>query len=260
MAAVLRRVAFPVSLAAAIAVAGLAAAALSAAPTGHDDSAPDLAELPERAVLLHRVQLQPPEQRRSGRLPPVSPAARITTRTSATAPSTQARQPPRSSVAEAAASPRATRPRTGYRPSSWARTTSPRSTAIVYYVNRSRQRISAPPKGLMMIAGNAEARSRQPKGIVAWSCGAVGGTPRFATIPSCREDQMLQLQATFPNCWDGRRLDSADHKQHLSTPRRVSVRHRILSRCRRSSSSSCTRRCRSARRSPPAASPRTRTS
>ena len=26
---------------------------------------------------------------------------------------------------------------------------------------------------------------------------------------------MLQLQATFPNCRDGRRLDSADHKQHL---------------------------------------------
>ena len=26
---------------------------------------------------------------------------------------------------------------------------------------------------------------------------------------------MLQLQATFPNCWDGRRLDSPDHKQHL---------------------------------------------
>ncbi len=26
---------------------------------------------------------------------------------------------------------------------------------------------------------------------------------------------MLQLQATFPNCWDGRRLDSADHKQHM---------------------------------------------
>jgi len=88
-------------------------------------------------------------------------------------------------------------------------------TTIVYYVNRSRERISAPPKGLVMIVGNADARSRQPKGIVAWSCGAVGGPPRYATIPGCREDQMLQLQATFPNCWDGRRLDSPDHKQHL---------------------------------------------
>jgi Domain of unknown function (DUF1996) len=88
-------------------------------------------------------------------------------------------------------------------------------TAIVYYVNRSRERIVAPPRGLVMIAGNAEAKSRQPKGIASWSCGAVGGRPRHYTIPACSEDQMLQLQATFPNCWDGRRLDSADHKQHM---------------------------------------------
>jgi hypothetical protein len=66
-----------------------------------------------------------------------------------------------------------------------------------------------------MLTGNAQARGRQPKGIVAWSCGEVGGRPRFATIPRCSEDSMLQLQATFPNCWDGRRLDSSDHRQHL---------------------------------------------
>ena len=66
-----------------------------------------------------------------------------------------------------------------------------------------------------MIAGNADAKRRQPKGIVSWSCGAVGGKPRFFTIPACTADQMLQLQVTFPNCWDGRRLDSADHQQHM---------------------------------------------
>jgi Domain of unknown function (DUF1996) len=88
-------------------------------------------------------------------------------------------------------------------------------TSIVYYVNRSRERIVAPPKGLVMIAGNADAKRHQPKGIVSWSCGAVGGKPRFHTIPACSEDEMLQLQVTFPNCWDGRRLDSADHKEHV---------------------------------------------
>ena len=67
----------------------------------------------------------------------------------------------------------------------------------------------------MMIAGNADAKRRQPKGIVSWSCGAVGGKPRFFTIPACTADQMLQLQVTFPNCWDGRRLDSADRQQHM---------------------------------------------
>jgi hypothetical protein len=43
----------------------------------------------------------------------------------------------------------------------------------------------------------------------------VGAKPRSATIPACGADEMLQLQAHFPNCWDGRRLDSADHKQHM---------------------------------------------
>lgn len=87
--------------------------------------------------------------------------------------------------------------------------------AIVYYVNRSKQRLATLPNGLVMIAGDANARRRQPKGIVAWSCGAVGGTPRFATIPACRGDQMLQLQVTFPSCWNGRAVDSRDHKRHV---------------------------------------------
>lgn len=91
----------------------------------------------------------------------------------------------------------------------------PPLTAIVYYVNRARERISAPPKGLVMLAGRADATTRQPKGIVSWSCGAVGARPRYATIPACGDDEMLQLQATFPSCWDGRRLDSADHRQHV---------------------------------------------
>jgi hypothetical protein len=87
--------------------------------------------------------------------------------------------------------------------------------AIVYCTNRMREPLTAPPAGLVMVAGNAEARTRQPKGIVAWSCGAVGGKPRFHVIPACGAEQLLQLQVTFPNCWNGRTLDSADHKQHL---------------------------------------------
>jgi len=90
--------------------------------------------------------------------------------------------------------------------------------AIVYYVKRSKETITPLPKGLVMIAGSAAARSRQPKGIVAWSCGArvVGGKPTYTTVPACREDQMLQLQATFPNCWTGRAVNSRDHRRHVT--------------------------------------------
>ncbi|MCS7006738.1 MAG: DUF1996 domain-containing protein [Thermoleophilia bacterium] len=91
--------------------------------------------------------------------------------------------------------------------------------AIVYYTNRSGGEIVAPPPGLVLLAGDADARSRQPKGIVAWSCGAIGGRPRFHVIPACRPNELLQLQVTFPSCWTGRSPDSPDHRQHVRYPR-----------------------------------------
>src|SRR4029450_12324891 len=35
-----------------------------------------------------------------------------------------------------------------------------------------------------------------------------------STIPNCAFS--LRLQVNFPNCWDGTRLDSADHKVHMA--------------------------------------------
>lgn len=88
--------------------------------------------------------------------------------------------------------------------------------AIVFYVKRSRETLAPLPRGLVMIAGNAAARSPQPKRIVAWSCGAaVADGPRFSRVPACGVDQWLQLQVTFPSCWNGRTLDSDDHKRHM---------------------------------------------
>jgi hypothetical protein len=89
-------------------------------------------------------------------------------------------------------------------------------TAIVYYVKRTSADVAPLPAGLKMVAGNAQAKTRQPKGVAAWSCGGVGGRPRYATIYSCESDQLLQLQVNFPNCWNGKTLDSADHKRHMA--------------------------------------------
>lgn len=87
---------------------------------------------------------------------------------------------------------------------------------IVYYIRRTSGSVSAHPAGLKMVAGNPGAQKRQPKGIVAWSCGGVGGPPRFAVVAACSEDQLLQLQVTFPSCWNGRALDSPDHRRHMA--------------------------------------------
>ena len=69
------------------------------------------------------------------------------------------------------------------------------------------------PHGLMMIAGDHLAAEPQPVSIVAWTCGT--GIERAALPPSCDNDRNLRLVVTFPDCWDGERLDSADHRSHV---------------------------------------------
>ena len=211
----LRRVAFPVSLAVAIAVAGLAAAALSAAPTGVTaplQLSPLFPNGPYYAIgcsFSHRNNDDPVVfPRQPGR----SHNHTYIGNRSVDADTTSA------SLIGGRSTLRVGERLVRVLDADPLRRAERRQAA---HLDRLLRESLAPadlwrrPSGLVMIAGNSEARSRQPKGIVAWSCGAVGGTPRYATIPACREDQMLQLQATFPNCWDGRRLDSADHKQHL---------------------------------------------
>jgi hypothetical protein len=88
--------------------------------------------------------------------------------------------------------------------------------AVVYYTKLTAGPVVAPPVGLKMIAGNPNARKRQAKGIASWSCGGVGGTPRFAVIPACRPDDALELNVRFPNCWNGKATDSPDHRRHTA--------------------------------------------
>ena len=70
------------------------------------------------------------------------------------------------------------------------------------------------PSGLMMIAGNAAAETEQPLEVVAWTCGA--GIERAALPPECPPGRNVHLILTFPDCWDGVRLDSADHIDHVA--------------------------------------------
>jgi Domain of unknown function (DUF1996) len=88
--------------------------------------------------------------------------------------------------------------------------------AVVYYTNRTSGSVVAPPAGLKMLAGNPFAKRPQAKGIASWSCGGVGGTPRFAAISACAQDDALELNVLFPNCWNGRQTDSANHKRHMA--------------------------------------------
>jgi hypothetical protein len=87
---------------------------------------------------------------------------------------------------------------------------------VAYYVRRTSGPVQSFPAGLKMIAGDQRARKPQSFAVAGWACGGLGATPRFAAIPACAPDESLNFRVTFPNCWNGDDLDSADHKRHVA--------------------------------------------
>ncbi|MEV4171610.1 DUF1996 domain-containing protein [Nonomuraea sp. NPDC049709] len=79
-------------------------------------------------------------------------------------------------------------------------------------------RIQPLPLGLRIVAGNARATGPDSTTISRWSClhaGHVGASKDFVNCPS---GTMLESYLDFPQCWNGRDLDSADHKSHMAYP------------------------------------------
>ena len=80
------------------------------------------------------------------------------------------------------------------------------------------------PDGLRMVSGDAAARSSQADWNVNWSCSThEGGVPqneirRGPAIQRCDQGQLLGATIMFPQCWNGRDLDSANHKSHMAHP------------------------------------------
>ena len=83
---------------------------------------------------------------------------------------------------------------------------------IADYSRQTSRPLEPFPVGLMMIAGDAHARKAQSNMVTSWSC-AVPRAERSSTIPRCPGTRRggLRLHVSFPDCWDGTRLDSADY-------------------------------------------------
>ena len=90
--------------------------------------------------------------------------------------------------------------------------------ATVYYRRGTLAGVSSFPNNFRMIAGDAKATSPQGMRITFWSCGIASGVDRSADVPTCPDTRgsFLRLHIRFPECWDGRRLDSTDHKSHMA--------------------------------------------
>jgi hypothetical protein len=97
------------------------------------------------------------------------------------------------------------------------------TTGIFYYLGEGVREDLLPryqplPFGLRIVAGNARATGPNDNTISRWSClhaGHVGSSHDFVTCPA---GTMLESYLDFPQCWNGRDLDSADHKSHMAYP------------------------------------------
>jgi hypothetical protein len=73
--------------------------------------------------------------------------------------------------------------------------------------------VTAFPAGFMAVSGRTDQTA-------AWGCATAGQRPVFsssvATVPVCSGAAQLVAQITFPQCWDGSSLDTANHISHLA--------------------------------------------
>jgi hypothetical protein len=83
--------------------------------------------------------------------------------------------------------------------------------------------IRAFPTGLKLLAGSAKATAatKQPISVASWACtipggGQAGDEVEVQDIPATCNGQPLRVKIVLPQCWDGKNLDSPDHKSHMA--------------------------------------------
>jgi Domain of unknown function (DUF1996) len=115
--------------------------------------------------------------------------------------------------------------------------------AQLYYVVHGYRQMRAFPAGLRMVAGDAHATAPQSGLVTYWDCAGsvVRSKPSPAPPARCgtvsgqvlarrkgekklrpmtvRSKTHLELRVNFPDCWDGKHLDSLDHRSHMAYSR-----------------------------------------
>jgi hypothetical protein len=78
--------------------------------------------------------------------------------------------------------------------------------------------ITIPPNGLRMIGGRSATATAITDAdfftVARFSC---DGGAWQNTIPACAAGHQLHTSLDFPNCWDGKNLDSPDHRSHMAS-------------------------------------------
>ncbi|MBM2621806.1 DUF1996 domain-containing protein [Actinoplanes sp. LDG1-06] len=95
----------------------------------------------------------------------------------------------------------------------------------VYYrsLRQNSKDIMPMPNGLRMVAGDAKKKVPTPRGAQGqfycafYGPGDLDGVARSTNgnWPICGEPATLHFMMQFPDCWDGKNLDSPNHKDHV---------------------------------------------
>jgi len=92
----------------------------------------------------------------------------------------------------------------------------PPSQATIYYQRTASKPLRPFPQGLKMIAGNYMAGRPQGLLVTFWDCGDLVDVRRSSAVPTCPSGSSLRLRVNFPDCWNGKSLDSPNHKSHMA--------------------------------------------
>jgi len=87
---------------------------------------------------------------------------------------------------------------------------------LIEYRGNATSKVVPMPKFLRALTGDAKPISRGPANARAtWTCS--GFTDRLADkYPICPAGQQVQRVQDFPGCWDGKNIDSTNHRDHLA--------------------------------------------
>jgi hypothetical protein len=78
--------------------------------------------------------------------------------------------------------------------------------------------VRVPPLGLQLLAGDMHTPpgAHSPVSRVGWGCGLRPKRWRASPPQDCTDRSPLTLHLTFPDCWDGEHVRSADHRAHAA--------------------------------------------
>jgi hypothetical protein len=90
------------------------------------------------------------------------------------------------------------------------------ASVLIEYRGNATSKVVPMPKFLRALTGDAKPTSRGPANARAtWTCS--GFTDRLADkYPICPEGSQVQRVQDFPGCWDGKNIDSTNHRDHLA--------------------------------------------